>query len=635
MRVRWWSIYFLALIGLQCWASEPKEVNELDHLSFPQPTILQLQVSPQKSNDDAPANLANHLQHILDLASQVAKLESYIEQHGNSHSTYKADIKAAEKALDILKVELATQKQTLLMLERMQADQLESFDQRISDGIEFWGILLGLVGLILPALSVYNGVIKSREAIDKSKEEARNIAENQTKKWIIENKESILRDAGEHTNEIKEKIVEIKANFEDSIKELESEFNRFLNKIKKDVEERASNESMNIEPASSLLETELPVGNEHSKAKQLLSRAGEDTNNGRYKKALEVIGKSIKALNEQERNSSLHAFILLFKAILHNKMEAYSDELDTYKLITELFEECSELETKIIFVKSLICKASVFAQLMRPYDEIKTYRQVIERFKDFGDDTIQELVSKAMFNLGVCLLKVDDLTEALNVYELLIQKFESSNNPLIKARTIKSIFNHAVIEVKLGQHEVAIKNLEAFIATYKGEGSSEVLIQIAKSILFIAATYANKGNSEIALSYFDKFIDEYENSKIQEIQNLILDALANSTEIALLVESKEKVLSRIQKVESLPMDKQTTAVIMFIRYLIDESSITDVMSSIEDIPESEEITWQFEEIRSYLDKFDGEKQKHIQAVVSYFEVHKDINKLRRLLEDNY
>ena len=110
------------------------------------------------------------------------------------------------------------------------------------------------------------------------------------------------------------------------------------------------------------------------------------------------------------------------------------------------------------------------------------------------------------------------------------------------------------------------------------------------------------------------------------------DARACMVELAILFETPEQVLARIAEVENLSEDSEVLAVMQFIRFLLGDNTINDVVTAIVAIPKETELTWKFAEITEYLTNFTGEKHQHIKAVVAFFEQHKDITQLKAELK---
>ncbi|TMP14828.1 hypothetical protein CWC02_17480, partial [Pseudoalteromonas sp. S2721] len=118
-------------------------------------------------------------------------------------------------------------------------------------------------------------------------------------------------------------------------------------------------------------------------------------------------------------------------------------------------------------------------------------------------------------------------------------------------------------------------------------------------------------------------------SSNEEVQKIITNSRANIAELALLYEMPEQVLNRVVEAEKHSDNPENLAVMQFIRFLLDDKTIEEVFTALTRIPTDVKLAWNFSEIKDYLtDNFEGKKQQQIQAVVQYFEQHKDIEQLR-------
>ncbi|TMP57105.1 hypothetical protein CWB77_17275, partial [Pseudoalteromonas sp. S1610] len=159
--------------------------------------------------------------------------------------------------------------------------------------------------------------------------------------------------------------------------------------------------------------------------------------------------------------------------------------------------------------------------------------------------------------------------------------------------------------------------------------NEEVQIQVAEAMCSQSAVYGLNKDFLTALKSHSMLLEAFHNSENSEIKKIIANSKANIAEQALLYETPEQVLIRVAEAEKYSENPQLLAVMQFIRFLLDDKSIEEVFTALTKIPTEMELKWAFREINDYLtDNFEGIKQQQIQAVVQYFEQHKDIEQLR-------
>ncbi|WP_226894561.1 tetratricopeptide repeat protein [Pseudoalteromonas aliena] len=189
--------------------------------------------------------------------------------------------------------------------------------------------------------------------------------------------------------------------------------------------------------------------------------------------------------------------------------------------------------------------------------------------------------------------------------------------------------NQSVTYVRLGRSDDELNSYAALIEQFKDSSNEEIQIEVARAMYNQGITYGQQGKFDDALNSFITLIEHFKGSSNEEFQKTIANSRVNIAEQALLDETPEQVLTLVAEVEKYSENPQHLAVMQFIRFLLDDKSIEEVFIALNAIPTEMKLTWGFREIKDYLtDNFEGEKLQQIQAVVSFFEQHKDIEKLR-------
>ncbi|AQP99754.1 hypothetical protein B0W48_08075 [Pseudoalteromonas aliena] len=179
-----------------------------------------------------------------------------------------------------------------------------------------------------------------------------------------------------------------------------------------------------------------------------------------------------------------------------------------------------------------------------------------------------------------------------------------------------------------GKYNDSLNSCTTLIKQFKDSSNEEIQIRVAKAMGNQSATYGLKKDFFTALKSNSTLLETFHSSDNSEIRNIIADSKASIAELALLYEAPEQVLKRVAEAEKNSEDPQNLAVMQFIRFLLDDKSIEEVFIALNAIPTEMKLKWGFEEIKHYLANFEGQKLQQIQAVVRFFEQHKDIEKLR-------
>ncbi|PWS53619.1 hypothetical protein DK924_16630 [Pseudoalteromonas sp. meg-B1] len=233
-----------------------------------------------------------------------------------------------------------------------------------------------------------------------------------------------------------------------------------------------------------------------------------------------------------------------------------------------------------------------------------------------------------MVNQGVTYGHQGKSDEGLNSYAALIEQFKDSSNEEIQTQVANAMVNQGNTYVKQENFEEALNSYASLIEQFKGSANEEIQIRVAKAMCSQSAVYCQKKDFRSALKSHSILFKQFRSSENSEIKDVIADLQANIAEQALLYETPEQVLTRVAEAEKYSDNPENLAVMQFIRFLLDDKTIEEVFTALTKIPTEMDLTWNFSEIKDYLtDNFEGIKQQQIQAVVQYFEQHKDIEQL--------
>ncbi|ATG79134.1 tetratricopeptide repeat protein [Pseudoalteromonas sp. 1_2015MBL_MicDiv] len=260
------------------------------------------------------------------------------------------------------------------------------------------------------------------------------------------------------------------------------------------------------------------------------------------------------------------------------------------------------------------------------YDEaLKAWAKVLKLLDQKEEP---ELYAITLMNQGFTYGKQEKFEDALNSYAALIEQFKGSANEEIQIQLAMAMLNQGVTYGKQERFEDALNSYASLIEQFKGSLNEEIQIPVASAMFNQSAVYGLKKDFPTALKPHSMLLETFHSSENSEIRNIIADSKASIAELALLYEAPEQVLNRVAEAEKNSEDPQNLAVMQFIRFLLNDKTIEEVFAALTAIPAEMELEWGFREIKDYLANFEGEKLHQIQAVVSFFEQHKDIEKLR-------
>ncbi len=266
---------------------------------------------------------------------------------------------------------------------------------------------------------------------------------------------------------------------------------------------------------------------------------------------------------------------------------------DAISRITSIIREVENSDVEMnqrIHAKALYYKGLILYVAGQSKGSNEAFRELIARFKTSSDIAVQDQVAKAMLNEGVTLGKINRSKDAITAYNELIELFKDNEVLSIQENVAKAHVNKAIRLGKMNLLEEAI------------------------------------------VGYGD-IVDRLKGSKEKSIQEQVATALSNKAELVLVTQDKQHAKKSIQDaILFIKNDyKLHRTILEILNFMIEESTIEDVLSKVENIPEGEARGWGLDEIRSVIDKLESPRKEQVEAFARFFEEHKDKAKLKEEL----
>jgi len=651
-------------------------------------------------------------QQLFSMQIQLVRLDEKLQQQKSLGN----DLKTLEAAQQALKVQLANLQTKLEMQDKLQTNQLNGVDGRISDiasNTNIWGSIFTLFGLIITVAAVGLGFSAKNRAVYEAKQAANTASESHMEKWLLDNKDKLIANT-------KTELEKVSLELKERAEKLEAEARAALEKVKQEQQQAwDALLAKNKDVVTSKRNKEDNTATKHNKPKvyqtaQEWFKAGlKAFSSDKYDEALNAWNK-VLGLVDSEQEPKLYAITMVNQGITYRQQGKLEDALNSYATLIEQFKGSSNEEIQIRVAEAMCNQGFVYGQLGKPDGELNSYATLIEQFKDssneevqirvansmynqgvtygqqgklgdalnsyatlieqFKDSSNEELqieVAKAMYNQGVIYGQQGKLDDALDSYATLIEQFKDSSNEEIQSRVAEAMYNQGVTYGQQGKSDDELNSYATLIEQFKDSSNEEIQIQVAKAMVNQGVTYAQQGEFEDAFNSYATLIEQFKGSSNEEIQIRVAKAMGNQVvfygrqkdfttalnlhsqlleqfkgssneeiliqvansrgniaELALIYETPEQVLTRVAEAEKYSDNPKNLAVMQFIRFLLNDKTIEEVFTALTKIPIEMGLTWNFSEIKGYLiDNFEGIKQQQVQAVVQYFEQHKDIEQL--------
>lgn len=619
---------------------------------------------------------------IFAMQNRLGQLEAGLQQQ-QGHTE---DLKDAEKELQQLKVQLTRLELQLSSQKEVQSNEVSVVSSRVSDAQTSMNWWMGGLALFLAIVSFLT--FKHSEQV----------ARKEMQGFIGSHRANLLSDAKKELDSSKEHLEQEIQGLKSQVSSFSREFQEQVEQTKKlseliqlqteILDKTAELEVNNVKDQDAEtgrldttqrrqleLKTTLKPEAEFT-AKDWYRRSTAQLANGDYSAALKSIEQ---VLTDETKLTPLElARFLLRKAACFFYLNDAQQEMATYDELISTFENDTDIKLQELIAEAMLSKGIRLGQLNRTVDEINIYDSLIAKYRECYELPLRENVAKAMFNKG-CRLGLQKQTEdAIKVYDDLIAKFDGSSELALLKQVAAAMINKGFYLGQLNQSEEAITIYDILIDRFVNRTELALLSQVAKAMINKGKRLAKKDKTEEAIAVFDDLISKFENSPELELQaqvasamsskaialthlnqfkeaidlfdgvivryedrvepemkEIVSNAIANQVEAALLIEDASNVIKRISNCEAKIKDPQVVAVMQFLRFILDNKTVDDVLEALKAIPERTELTWSFDEIKPYIVKFKGKKLLQCQALMDFFEEHKDVRQLEATLAAFY
>lgn len=292
------------------------------------------------------------------------------------------------------------------------------------------------------------------------------------------------------------------------------------------------------------------------------------------------------------------------QALSHLSKE-YVSLIDEYE--KELIERVIKLDDKI------------------PAEDIQKFNKIMQ--KNLMNKSEQDYLPENWFNKSATAYYQQDYQQSIEWLNRVIND-ERSDDLLIA----KALFNKASTIPKLGESEKTIALYDELFNRFGDRDELVIQKQVIKALYNKGIELTKVNCHEEAIVAYDELITHSFAHPEIGTEKLVNSVWANVAEAALVCESTDKVLMRAQLAdEKNEANPQNLLVMKFVRFLVNDVSLDDVLSEIKKLPVNTEFTWSFDAIRGYLQELPTYRKPRALAIANYIEHHHDFETLKKQL----
>ncbi|MEO9274328.1 tetratricopeptide repeat protein [Marinomonas sp. 5E14-1] len=317
-------------------------------------------------------------------------------------------------------------------------DAQDKFIDAIYASTDRFGIIAGVLGVIIAGIAFFFSSGAKREAVASAKESA----DIEVEKWTI-------RTLGE-----------LRQNFEQEIRSLSTTYDTKLHERLDELEKKYIDSLASVQQSMSVQQD----------AAALLSKAYALLTSNKCIEAIEVydsIDKQFKERKETEIERQV-AEALLNKGVALNKLNRFEEAIYVYSELIKRFNGNSELAIQEQIAKALMDKGAILVHLGDLENAIVVCDELLKRFKVSDQIALQVQVVIALMNKGNTLDELDRSEEAIKVYYELIEQFKDSDELAMQEQVAKALLSNASILIKSHRIVEAVTVLDQLIEKYVG-----------------------------------------------------------------------------------------------------------------------------------------------------------------------
>lgn len=338
---------------------------------------------------------------------------------------------------------------------RMDAQDKRFDDQAVwlDNSIEFFGIVVTVLTVLLGAVSVATYF----SARNKAESEARDAA----KKWFENNAVELHAEIEKLKAEARSRIdaitVEMKEAVDVAIQELQEPLLRASTEPSVPID--LPPPSPALDDAARALQKKSPNQYSFEDWNMLAFAAyqvGDKEGAAKYWQSAAELGSAPESV----------AKVLMLRGITLGELDCAEDVVTCYDDLICRFGESTAEVLQGWVAKALVNRGAALGQLKRFDEEIMSYDEVIRRFGEVVTMALQNQVAMALVSKSAALGRLGRLDEAVTSSEEVIRRFGEATAPALQEQVAKALVNKVAALGQLRRFSEAIASYDQFIRRF-------------------------------------------------------------------------------------------------------------------------------------------------------------------------
>lgn len=378
--------------------------------------------------------------------------------------------------------------------------------KRIDDYLIYAGQSLDRFGLCITIGLALVGFVGYFSFAEKTKREAKNIAEEWFNNHTEELQKTIRRLEDEAKN-ARNKMSEHVGAVERTAEEVKAVMQRNTALVAPDKPE-SGNDSSIISPKETALLKGVPTSD--YKFSDWNSLAYTAYSNEKFE---EAVFYWLKALEAPDINNIESAMTLYNRGVVQRQLNQHDASIKSCDEVVDIFGNATELVLKELVAKALLVRG--FAQFSQNLSDaaMSSYDDIVYRFGNSRELKLKQLVAIALNNKGGMQIRINNFDGAIHTFDELLCRFGSEEDVSLKEEVAKALINKAFSQMKLRLSDVAMQTYEEVIHLFGDKTEAAFNIQVSYAHNGMGFEYICKGKHALSLGdvtganvYFNKAI---------------------------------------------------------------------------------------------------------------------------------
>jgi tetratricopeptide (TPR) repeat protein len=560
-----------------------------------------------------------------------------------------------------------------------------SLRNRMSDtswNINFWGVLITILGLIVAVGAVVGGFVSSRRTIEAAGEkmelwlkEHHVVLEEEARVRINKTVEESLLPAKSIEKQLGDLIGKAKLQVDDFTQQAKQGLSDLSERMADVSKVPASNDIEQLHQSVKSLKVKFDSIPESLSADELFNLGLEAYFSKEYVSAIDYWERVVGHI---EKSELMHVNALFNQGITYGVLKQLDKSINNYQQLIDQYAGSENTEIQYQVVRAILQKGVVFRQLEQFDHAIICYQEIIDNYGESKLEEVQVQVVVAMLNKALALDDLKQSDQAMFCYQNIVDIYGKSEVEEIQVQVAKAIMSQGISYGRLDDPFQAIKYYQKVVDIYAESKSEKLQFEVTNAIYFQGNSYKNLKEFEMAINcyqkliirnddsedenikigmavvlndigfvygqmkkpekaieYYQKIIDLYNNDEFPNFKDSVEVALLNIAESFVMIKPKNEALSRIRQAQAVTQEGEVRySIASFLLFMLEGINFHECLGSIKKINDSVNFTWNFDEIREYVEKQScSKKRTQLKVMIDFFENHHCIETLERDLND--